>query len=38
MEQALMVILGFLGPAIVVCMVGIIYGIYINRKERMQEQ
>jgi len=38
MEQALMVILGFLGPASVVCVIGIFYGIYINKKERTQEQ
>jgi len=37
MEQALMVIIGFLGPATVVCIIGIIYGIYINKKERLQE-
>ena len=38
MEQALIVILGFLGPSIVVCIIGIIYGIYLNKKERHQEQ
>jgi len=38
MEQALTVIVGFLGPAIVVCIIGIIYGIYLKKKERVQER
>ena len=34
MEQALMVIIGIIGPGIVVCIIGIIYGIHLNKKER----
>ena len=33
MEQALMVILGYLGPMIVIGIIGIIYGLYTNKKE-----
>jgi hypothetical protein len=36
MEQALIVILGFLGPLMMMCIIGIFYGIYINKKERVQ--
>ena len=38
MEQALMVIIGFLGPASLVCIIGIIYGIYINKREQREAQ
>ena len=34
MEQALIVILGFLGPLILVGIIGIFYGLHINKKER----
>jgi len=36
MEQALMVILGFLGPLILIGIVGIFYGLHINKKERSE--
>jgi len=38
MEQALMVIIGFLGPLSFVGIIGIFYGIYINKKERTDQQ
>jgi len=38
MEAALILILGFLGPLILVGIIGIIYGIYIMKKERHEEQ
>jgi len=34
MEQALIVILGFLGPLILVGIIGIFYGLHINKKEQ----
>jgi hypothetical protein len=37
MEQAIILIWGFMGPAIVICIVGIIYGLYDN-KRREKEQ
>jgi uncharacterized membrane protein (DUF106 family) len=36
MEQAIIVILSILGPSVVVCIAGIIYGLYINKKEQAQ--
>jgi len=36
MEQALMVILGFLGPLVLVGIGGIFYDNYINKKERSE--
>ena len=38
MEQALIVILGFMGPLILVGIVGIFVMLHINRKEQSQLQ
>jgi len=38
MDQASIVILGFMGPLILVGMIGIIYGLYINKKKRSEQQ
>jgi len=32
MEPAVIVIIGFMGPLILICIIGIIYGLYTNNK------
>jgi hypothetical protein len=38
MEQAIIVILGFMGPLILVGIVGIFVMLHINKKERLEQQ
>ena len=38
MEQTLIVILGFMGPLILVGLIGIFIMIHINKKERLGQQ
>jgi len=37
MDQALIVILGFQIPIIVVCIIGVIYALYTNKKKRSEK-
>ena len=38
MEQAIIVILGFMGPLILICLIGIFVMLHINKKERSEQQ
>ena len=38
MEQALIVILGFMGPLIIIGIIGIFIMIHINKKEQAEQQ
>jgi len=38
MEPAVIVILGFMGPLILVSIVGIIYGLYTNKKNNSEHE
>jgi hypothetical protein len=37
MEQAVILIWGFMGPAIVIGIIGIIYGIYDNKRRKGEQ-
>jgi hypothetical protein len=37
MEQAIILIWGFMGPAIVICIIGIIYVLYDDKRRRREQ-
>jgi len=38
MDQASIIIIGFMGPLILVGIIGIIYGLYVNKKKQAEQQ
>jgi len=38
MEQAIIVIYGFMGPLILICVIGLIYMIHLDKKEHKKRR